>query len=43
MPLNIEARYPSYKEKLLKSLNHNRCADILSRTKELKSWIEKKL
>ncbi len=42
-PLNIEARYPSYKERLMKSLNRERCEEILSRTNELKQWIESKL
>lgn len=42
-PLNIEARYPSYKEKLLKSLTKQRCADILKNTKHLQKWIKEKL
>ena len=42
-PLNIEARYPTYKEKILKSLNHKKCKKILSDTKELFKWIKIKL
>ena len=39
-PLNIEARYPTYKEKILKSLTKERCRDILDRTEELFLWIK---
>jgi HEPN domain-containing protein len=42
-PLNIEARYPSYKEKLLKSLTQEKCSEILQQTKELQQWIKEKL
>jgi len=42
-PLNIEARYPSDKEKLLRSLSENKCKEILSETKKLQEWIRKKL
>ena len=42
-PLNIEARYPSYKERLLKSLTENKCNEIISSTKDLQEWIKKKL
>ena len=42
-PLNIEARYPSHKEKLLKSLTKERCQSILDNTLNLKSWIIEKL
>ena len=38
-PLNIEARYPSYKERLMKSLTKEYCAELLSQTKELQLWI----
>lgn len=33
-PLNIEARYPTYKEKLMKALSHSKCEAILSQTKK---------
>jgi len=42
-PLNIEARYPSHKERLLKSLTEDKCTEILKRTKELQQWIKEKL
>lgn len=42
-PLNIEARYPSDKERLLKSLNEAKCEEILNKTKELQTWIKAKL
>lgn len=43
IPLNIEARYPTYKEKLLKSLNLERCKILVSKTEELCNWIKNKL
>ncbi|MFO7788967.1 MAG: HEPN domain-containing protein [Bacteroidota bacterium] len=42
-PLNIEARYPSHKERLFKSLNENKCNQIIKETKNLKQWTEKML
>ena len=42
-PLNIESRYPSNKEKLMKGLTKERCEDILENTKELQLWIKAKL
>lgn len=42
-PMNIEARYPSYKERLMKSLTKDYCTELLSQTKELQSWIKNKL
>ena len=42
-PLNIEARSPSYKERLMKSLTKEYCAELLSQTKELQLWIKNKL
>jgi len=42
-PLNIEARYPTYKDNLLKSLNIEKCKDIISKTKELHQWIKQML
>jgi HEPN domain-containing protein len=42
-PLNIEARYPTYKEMLLKSLTKDRCEEILKKTKEFQSWVKEKL
>ena len=40
MPMNIECRYPSYKEDLSSLLTEEYCKDLLDRTKELKLWIE---
>lgn len=42
-PLNIEARYPSYKERLMKSLDEERCKTILQQTDELRLWIKSRL
>ncbi len=42
-PLNIEARYPSHKERLLKSLTESKCMEIIGKTRELQKWIKEKL
>jgi HEPN domain-containing protein len=42
-PLNIEARYPAHKERLLRSLTHEKCVEIIEQTKELQQWIKEKL
>jgi hypothetical protein len=42
-PLNVEARYPTHKEKLLKTLNFEKCHEILDKTKEFCQWIKKRL
>ena len=42
-PLNIEARYPSYKERLMRSLNEERCKELLEKTDELRLWIKSML
>ncbi|MDE6786400.1 MAG: HEPN domain-containing protein [Muribaculaceae bacterium] len=42
-PLNIEARYPSYKERLLKSLDNEKCNQIIEETDKLRIWIKNKL
>lgn len=42
-PLNIEARYPSHKESLMRSLTKSRCEDLLKDTKRLQLWIKKNL
>lgn len=42
-PLNIEARYPSYKERLMSSLNEERCENLIERTDNLRLWIKSKL
>lgn len=42
-PLNVEARYPTHKDKLMKSLTHERSEEILRQTKEMYTWIKSKL
>jgi HEPN domain-containing protein len=42
-PLNIETRYPSHKERLLKSLTYEKCTEIIKLTKQLQQWIKEKL
>jgi HEPN domain-containing protein len=42
-PLNIEARYPSHKERLLKSLTDMKCLEIIHHTKEIQTWIKVRL
>jgi len=42
-PLNIEARYPTHKEQLMKSLTEERCTEILQNAQELLEWIIQKL
>ena len=39
-PLNIQARYPSYKDKIFKSLNEQYCKELISKTKVLITWIK---
>ena len=43
MPMNIEARYPEYKQKVASSLNGQACKDIIKETKALQTWIKNKL
>lgn len=40
---NIEARYPSYKEQLIKALTCEFCQNLLIQTNELRLWIKKQL
>lgn len=42
-PLNIEARYPSYKERLMKSLNSRKSQELIEKTDKLRLWIKSKL
>ena len=42
-PLNIEARYPAYKARLLSALTHDYCKQLLKQTDELRQWIRSKL
>lgn len=43
LPLNIEARYPSYKEMLLKQLSDSTCENILAETEGILLWIKQQL
>ena len=43
MPLNIEARYPSYKEAVGKGLNQEKCQELVNKTRELQQWIKDRL
>ena len=40
MPLNIEARYPSYKQIIGDALSENRCKELMQKTKELQQWVK---
>ena len=42
-PLNIETRYPKYKDELLKSLSKEKCEEIITKTKKFQLWVKKKL
>jgi len=42
-PLNIESRYPTYKDEMLKLLNSSKCLEIINGTKELILWIREQL
>lgn len=42
-PFNIEARYPSYKERLARSLSDERCKELIKQTNDLQLWIKSKL
>lgn len=42
-PLNVEARYPTAKDRLLKVLTRDRCIWILDQTEALLEWIKTRL
>jgi HEPN domain-containing protein len=42
-PLNIQARYPTDKERLMQSLNDQRCKEIIQKTEGLYQWIKQQL
>ena len=42
-PLNIEARYPEYKERLAKRLTPSYCEYLIKQTKTLQQWIKEQL
>ncbi len=41
-PLNVEARYPLNKDKLLRSLTESRCENLIRKTEDLLIWIKTK-
>ena len=43
VPMNIEARYPKYKQDVAATLNENACRYILEQTKQLREWILQRL
>jgi len=43
IPLNIEARYPKYKDKINESLTIIFCKQILAETEEFLCWIKQQL
>lgn len=43
VPMNIEARYPSYKNHISNTLNEEACRYILEQTKDIRQWILSKL
>lgn len=42
-PLNIESRYPSYKEDIASTLNETNCKMLIDKTEELLCWIKRQL
>ena len=40
-PLNVEARYPLHKSRLLESLTVERCSQMIGETEALLKWIRK--
>ena len=42
-PLNIETRYPDYKEKMAKMLTNERCKQIFEQTVQFQQWIKEKI
>lgn len=41
-PMNIEARYPLHKERLLVSLTPKRCGELIAKTEVLLTWLKAK-
>ena len=42
-PMNIETRYPEYKEKIAAELSKSICSEIIRETEELLCWIKEQL
>jgi HEPN domain-containing protein len=43
LPMNIEARYPTHKEKIFKLLTFQKCEEIIKQTESLCQWIKQLL
>jgi HEPN domain-containing protein len=43
LPLNVEARYPSYKDKINALFDNDNCKKIIDDTTDLITWIKSKL
>jgi len=43
LPMNIEARYPTHKEKMFKLLTPQKCGEIIKQTEILCQWIKQRL
>lgn len=43
IPLQIEARYPEYKEKISQTLTEEYCEKLIEETEDLLCWIKKQL
>jgi len=42
-PLNVESRYPTQKEKLMQTLDYERCEGIVKKAEGLYQWIKNQL
>jgi HEPN domain-containing protein len=42
-PLNIEARYPEYKNKIAQTISEEFCVKLIAETEEFLCWIKKQL
>ena len=40
--MNIEARYPEYKTSIARSLNEQKCREIINKTRQMQQWILQK-
>ncbi|MEK7243452.1 MAG: HEPN domain-containing protein, partial [Thermodesulfobacteriota bacterium] len=43
LPMNIQNRYPDYRDRMFKSLDREQCGIILHETREMHAWIKEKL
>ena len=43
LPMNIEARYPSHKEKMFKLLTNQKCVEVIKQTESLCQWVKQQL